>query len=60
MIKYIECPACHKPCVRIELSSDNYEVITTGRPLSELPCQSRCGNCLRRIKYAVERKKDNV
>ncbi len=60
MIKYIECPACHKPYVRVEVSSDDYKVITTGRPLSEMPCQVKCRNCLRKIKYDVVKIQKNV
>lgn len=55
MVKYIECPACHKRAVRVDISSENYQAVTSGRPLSEFPCMSRCQNCFRRIKYAVEK-----
>lgn len=58
MIKLVECPTCHKKALRVEVASDEFEVLTSGRPLAEMPCQARCQNCFRKIKYAVEKKKD--
>lgn len=58
MIKYEKCPACHKRGIRVEVPNDDFEILTSGRPLSEMPCQVRCEVCLRRIKFAVEKKKD--
>jgi hypothetical protein len=59
MQKIVECPACHKKGLKVDIGKE-YEVVTTGEErLRDLPCICVCSVCNRKIRYKVVKKEDN-
>lgn len=52
MEKNYECPACNNLGLKVEVPEEK-KVLTTGKPLKELPCVVLCSVCKRKIRYEV-------
>ena len=56
MEKTIKCPVCKH---ELDVSIPNGSVMIVNKPLKELPYIVWCDNCKRKIKYDIEKVKEN-
>lgn len=52
MVKIYECPTCNNLGLKVDLP-EGKRIVTTGKPIKELPCVVLCSVCKRKIRYEV-------